>query len=83
MSEHAWIAAVLTDCGQEVWSVHLSRESARLACPEHGRPLPIDRAACRALASEHGIVVDENGEGPDGIEANDVLPDVWSDRDGR
>ena len=76
-----YLAAVVTDEGVEVQSMHASREAARLACHgAHWRVLTLDEDACAALA-QHGIVVDEDGNGPDEIRACDVLPDVWSDRE--
>lgn len=80
MSDHIWLAAVITDQGAEVQSVHDSREDARLACPEHGQALPLDQDACDALAAEHGILARPDGGGDESVMANDVLPDVWSDR---
>lgn len=78
--ECIWLAAVITDEGAKVQSMHESREEARLACPSHGRPLPLDEDACASLAADHGTVVSPENEGPDEIAAGDVLPDVWSDR---
>lgn len=73
-----YLAAIRTDDGIEVQSVCGSREQARLACHEsHWEIFALDVDACAKLAEVHGIVVDENGEGPDAIMACDILPDVW------
>lgn len=74
-----WLNVIETDEGLEVCAISFSREQARLrGSSERGRLVELDADACKALAEQHGIVVDENGEGPDEIDTTCILPDVWS-----